>query len=91
MKKNVVSNQSAFFLIKMGLLLFLIPSYPSYSQYSVSVKTNQATTYYVSTSGRDGNPGTKAQPWRNVDYAVKQVKPGDTVLVEDGTYDGPLS
>ncbi len=50
----------------------------------------QAATYYVSPQGNDSNPGTQLQPWRTVIYAVKQVKAGDTVLVADGTYQGPV-
>ena len=49
-----------------------------------------AGTYYVSPKGSDNNPGSKSQPWRTVQYAVKQVVPGDVVLVEDGTYEGPV-
>ncbi|MBT8061265.1 MAG: hypothetical protein KJO85_01190, partial [Gammaproteobacteria bacterium] len=33
-------------------------------------------TFYVSTSGLDSNPGTAAQPWRTVQYAVDSVAPG---------------
>ncbi len=45
-------------------------------------------TYYVSPQGNDGNNGSQAQPWKTVIYAVKQVNPGDQVLVADGTYPG---
>lgn len=50
----------------------------------------QSSTYYVSPQGNDSNPGTQAQPWRTVKFAVTQTAPGDNVLVEDGTYDGPV-
>lgn len=43
-------------------------------------------TFYVSTSGNNSNPGTAAQPWRNITYAVTKVSPGDTVFVDDGIY-----
>ena len=45
-----------------------------------------ATTYYVSTAGRDTYPGTLAHPWRTVQKAANKLLPGDTVLVRGGIY-----
>src|SRR6476661_317890 len=45
-----------------------------------------ATTYYVSTSGSDGNPGTLSAPFRNINTAVKKLAAGDTLLIRGGTY-----
>ena len=45
--------------------------------------------FYVATTGNDSNPGTQAQPWRNIGTAVggpKNLQPGDTVIVMPGTY-----
>ena len=47
-----------------------------------------ATDYYVAMNGDDGWPGTEAQPWATLDYAVDQISPGDTILIKSGTYDG---
>ncbi len=44
------------------------------------------TTYYVSPRGADLNPGTEAKPFRTIQKAADRVKPGDTVLVDDGVY-----
>jgi len=38
-------------------------------------------TYYVSPTGNDTNPGTRALPWRTLAYAVQQLHPGDTLIV----------
>ena len=48
----------------------------------------RATTYYVSTTGSDGNSGTQTSPLATIQRGVNLAKPGDTVLVENGTY-GP--
>jgi hypothetical protein len=49
------------------------------------------TTYYVSASqGDDKNPGTAAAPWKTIQQAGAVVGPGDTVIVQQGTYDGPI-
>ncbi len=48
-----------------------------------------ATTYYVSNLGNDLNSGLSlAQAFATLQHAADQVEPGDSVLVEDGTYAG---
>jgi parallel beta-helix repeat protein len=54
----------------------------------VIAATASANTYYVSTTGNDGNSGSSAQPWRTIQKAVNTVSPGDTILVQSGTYAG---
>ena len=47
----------------------------------------QAATYYVATSGSDSNPGTASAPFQHVSKGVSAAtNPGDTVIVENGTY-----
>ena len=48
--------------------------------------TIQPTTYYVSPSGSDSNPGTNEQPFGTIQHAVNQLLPGDTLLLNSGTY-----
>ena len=48
----------------------------------------QATTYYVATSGNDGNPGTLSQPWKTLQHAADRIVAGDTVRVRAGNYAG---
>jgi len=45
-----------------------------------------ASTYYVSPSGNDSNPGTQASPFRTIQKGVNTAQAGDTVLVRGGTY-----
>jgi PKD repeat protein len=47
-----------------------------------------ATDYYVATTGNNTNPGTSAEPWRTLQYAVDTIGPGDTILVQSGSYLG---
>ena len=42
--------------------------------------------YYVSPAGSDSDPGSEARPFRTIQKAADVVKPGDTVLVDDGVY-----
>lgn len=48
-------------------------------------------TRYISPSGRDSNSGTQDRPWRTFDFAVAQLNPGDTLLLEDGVYNPDTS
>ena len=47
-----------------------------------------AATYFVAPTGRDSNPGTFPLPWATLQHAVDTISPGDTILVEAGTYAG---
>jgi len=46
------------------------------------------TTYYISNTGNNSNPGTQSLPFQTFAYTETHVKAGDTVIVEDGTYSG---
>jgi alpha-N-arabinofuranosidase len=50
------------------------------------VFTGCATEYHVSTTGLDGNPGSKSQPFKTISAAAQIAKPGDTITVHEGTY-----
>jgi parallel beta-helix repeat protein len=47
-----------------------------------------ATTYYVSPTGSDNNAGSAQSPWATLQHAVDTIAPGDTILVNSGTYVG---
>ena len=44
-------------------------------------------TYYVSISGDDSATGSASLPWKTIQRAADTVQPGDTVVVEAGSYD----
>jgi len=49
-------------------------------------EAQSGTTYYVSPTGSDANGGTQNSPWATITHASSITAPGDTVIVEDGTY-----
>lgn len=44
------------------------------------------TLYVDATKGADANDGSVAKPWKSVQYAVKRLKPGDTLYLRGGVY-----
>ena len=50
------------------------------------VQAEAQTTYYVATNGSDSNNGSINSPWATPQHSSTVAKPGDTVIVEDGTY-----
>lgn len=42
--------------------------------------------YYVSTHGKDANPGTKTLPFQTINKAANVAKAGDVVLIQAGIY-----
>jgi hypothetical protein len=45
-------------------------------------------TLYVAPTGSDSNPGTDLEPFATIQHAAAVVNPGDTVIVQDGVYQG---
>src|SRR5579864_2826392 len=45
------------------------------------------SSFYVSTTGNDSNPGTQTAPWRTVQHAADTVRAGSTVNVRGGVYE----
>ncbi len=68
-------NRIKLFLVAMSFFIF------SFFSHRV-----HAATYYVSTNGNDVNSGTSNLPFKTIQHAADIVRPGDTVIVEDGTY-----
>jgi hypothetical protein len=42
-------------------------------------------------TGKNSNPGTKEQPVKNIDKAMKTVQSGDTIIVAEGIYMGTFN
>ena len=49
------------------------------------------TSYYVSLTGNDSNPGTQAAPWRTIQHAADTARAGSTVHVRGGVYEELVS
>jgi hypothetical protein len=48
--------------------------------------SSTASHYYVSPSGNDAWPGTLAQPFATIQFAVSRLDPGDVLYVRGGEY-----
>jgi hypothetical protein len=49
------------------------------------------SSFYVSTTGDDANPGTQTAPWRTVQHAADAARAGSTVNVRGGVYEELVS
>lgn len=53
------------------------------------VMTAQAADFYVhKDGGKNSNPGSKEQPFKNLQKAIDQAEDGDTIYVAEGNYCG---
>ncbi|HWO32635.1 MAG TPA: right-handed parallel beta-helix repeat-containing protein [Candidatus Acidoferrum sp.] len=50
-----------------------------------------SSSFYVSTTGNDSNPGTQTAPWRTIQHAADTVRAGSTVNVLGGVYEELVS
>jgi hypothetical protein len=64
------------------LLAFVVVGILPYSK----VYAATGSTYYISTSGNDTNPGTLSSPWKTIGKASSMVAAGDTVFIRGGVY-----
>ena len=46
----------------------------------------EENTYYCATNGNDNHDGSKEKPWKNPGFAVRQLQPGDTLIIQAGDY-----
>jgi len=49
-----------------------------------------AATYYVSNTGSNSNSGNISSPWLTIQFGVDRLNAGDTLLIENGNYNGFL-
>ncbi len=71
---------------KLALLVFSM-----FVASAVCAASNAASSFYVSASGSDSNPGTIQKPFLTLHHAANQAKPGDTIDVRGGKYCERLS
>src|SRR5580658_10869844 len=45
------------------------------------------SSFYVSTTGDDSNPGTETAPWRTIQHAADNARAGSTVNIRGGVYE----
>ncbi|PXF58843.1 MAG: hypothetical protein C4B58_05130 [Deltaproteobacteria bacterium] len=56
----------------------------------LSYSTVNAREFFLSSDGKDSNPGTLELPWCTLEKASQAARPGDTVYLMPGTYSGVL-
>lgn len=57
-----------------------------WSVVALSFATATARDIHVATNGSDASDGTEAAPLETIEKAMEEVRPGDRILVHEGTY-----
>jgi Right handed beta helix region len=58
----------------------------------VGLEPVSAATYFLSPAGNDSNTGlAQGSPWKTFRYVIPRLRPGDTLMLLDGTYNGSNS
>jgi len=71
-------NAKVYFLIA-SILVALLLSTQTYVAFC-------APTYHVAITGDDSANGAESSPWRTIGHGVANLKPGDTLIIHEGTY-----
>ncbi|MGA8621785.1 MAG: Ig-like domain repeat protein [Candidatus Sulfotelmatobacter sp.] len=75
-KVSLLRNSAVVHAALFATVLMLVPS----------LAGQTGATYYVSTTGKNSNPGTIGAPWLTIQHAANTVKAGATVYVFGGVY-----
>gem|GEM_PF-1508870 len=82
-------------LLDVTFLLWATWQLSQFAQAELRLQPNAAAqgesssaVHYVSPTGNDTNSGSFSRPWATIQHADAVAKPGDTVVVLDGTYRG---
>ncbi|MEA2701132.1 MAG: hypothetical protein QOI66_5403 [Myxococcales bacterium] len=52
----------------------------------IAIGSDDALAFFLSADGDDGNPGTRAQPWKTFRRALPALHPGASLVLLDGVY-----
>jgi len=74
-----------------SVLLLVLVSWSFGSANNLPATSLTGTTWYVSTTGNDSNPGTSGSPFATIQAAVAAASSGDAIVVDAGTYNGPIT
>ena len=80
MQRNIKLYRFGLFMIGLVLLLG-----------NLHMIQAQSGVYYVATNGNDNNPGSESQPFRTITRGVRNLRPGETLLVKAGLYQEELN
>lgn len=69
-----------------GLVLVVLGAAWALGGRGVGATVRAAQTFHVSPDGDDAAPGTEAQPFRTLGFALAALGPGDTLVLRGGRY-----
>jgi len=83
-------------MIILGILLLLAWAFVFYYFFWAKGKQSifmrrENNGYVVATWGDDANPGSLAAPWRTIQHALEEIRPGERLMIREGTYNESLT
>ncbi len=84
MDRNVSTKSNVRFNVRF--VVSLLATFLMFTICAPLLRAQVGSTYYVSTSGNDGNAGTLSSPWLTIQHAANTVSAGATVYVFGGVY-----
>lgn len=74
-------------LLQLFAVAFVVFELAAITLFSIEKVQSLGNTYYVATTGSNANPGTLAEPFATIQYALDNaVGEGDTLIIRGGTY-----
>ncbi len=85
--KKIKTHHTCINLLFFKILFLMLIVLSCSKDEGIQVETRPVDgDFYVSTSGNDNNPGTKDLPWKTLQKAADNAKPGQIVVIKDGEY-----
>ena len=88
--KTATATAGALLMVTLGSPILLTGGALAgcHGDAEILIGTDGAATVFVSPTGDDKNPGTRDQPWKTFRQALPMLRPGMSLVLLDGTYDG---
>ncbi len=83
---NIVAEVMRFRLSAAPLIVLAL-----FACQSEAPRSPSPSTFYLSSNGKDTNPGTQGAPWRSIDKANKTATAGDVIVIHEGHYGDGIS
>ena len=83
---EVCFMKKTFLAFRIVIIMMLLICFTACSSVMEEIAESDENTYYCAVNGNDNNNGSIEYPWKTPGYAVRQLEPGDTLIIREGEY-----